>query len=249
MEETDPRIRSAEEFIQIRNTVVPSINTMHSSYACQPEECFLLLDKSFISPRFHVLFDLSNYYNWLKKQDMFPAYSYYKQQLQMLQSTSLHSAQQRWILKDPLHMFGINSLLEVFPDACVVQIHREPLQSLSSLCSMLTTIRKNLQKKIISDQLGRETALFWKSMLDKTIQARQEYATERFFDINYKDLTKDPIGAVHNIYDYFGFIPDKTATDKMTKWLLENPKNKHGVHKYSSENYGLTKEIVGRYLS
>ncbi|MCI5221164.1 MAG: sulfotransferase [Candidatus Electrothrix sp. AR4] len=244
-----PRIQAAEEFIQIRNTVVPNINMMHSSYARQPEECFHLLDKSFISPRLHVLFDLPSYYKWLKNQDMLSVYRYYKKQLQILQFTNSHSTQQRWILKDPLHMFGINSLLKIFPDACIVQLHRAPIQSLSSLCSMLTTIRKNLQNKIITDQLGRETALFWKNMQDKIIQARQEYATDQFLDITYKDLTRNPITTAHKIYDYFGFIPDKTVTEKMNKWLLENPKNKHGVHKYSSEHYGLTKEIANKYLA
>ncbi|WPD21008.1 MAG: sulfotransferase [Candidatus Electrothrix scaldis] len=245
----DPRIHDAEEFIHIRNSVVQNINTMHSSYACQPEECFLLLDKSFISPRFHVLFDLPDYFDWVKKQDMVPVYLYHKQQLQVLQFTTPHRAQQRWILKDPLHLFGINSLLEVFPDACIVQTHRAPLQSLSSLCSMLTTIRKNLQNKGITDQLTKETVLFWKNMLDNIMQVRQKYGAERFLDINYKDLTKDPIGTVHNIYDYFGLTPDETATEKMHEWLLENPKNKHGVHKYSSEHYGLSQEIVDQYFS
>jgi len=248
-QKTDPRIPAAEEFLKIRNAVVPSINTLHSVDVRQPEECFLLLDKSFISPQFHVLFDLPIYYNWLKRQSMATVYRYYKKQLQILQFTNPHSTQQQWILKCPFHMFGINSLLEVFPDARIVQIHRSPIQSLSSLCSMLTTIRQHLQKKTITDQLGKESALIWKNMMDKTMQARQAHTAERFLDINYKDLAKNPIEIVRNIYDYFEFIPDDTVTEKLNKWLLENPKNKHGIHNYSPENYGLGKEIEKLFFS
>ncbi|MCI5139215.1 MAG: sulfotransferase [Candidatus Electrothrix sp. AR1] len=137
-QKTDSRIQAAEEFLQIRNAVVPSINTIHSACVHQPEECFLLLDKSFISPLLHILFGLPTYYKWMKKQNMSTVYRYYKKQLQILQFTNPHSTQQRWILKSPFHMFGINSLLEVFPDARIVQIHRAPIQSLSSQCSMRT---------------------------------------------------------------------------------------------------------------
>ncbi len=247
-QDADSRVQAAEEFLRIRNAVVPNINIMHSAYVRQPEECFLLLDKSFISPMFHVLFDLPSYYKWLKGQDMLPIYHYYKKQLQLLQFMNPQNAQQRWVLKSPFHMFGINSLLRVFPDACVVQTHRAPIQSLSSLCSMLTAIRKNLQEKKITDQMGREVALFWKDMLDKTIRSRQEHAAEQFLDINYKDLAKDPINIIHNIYSHFGFISENSVTKRMNKWLSKNPKNKHGVHKYSSENYGLTKDVINQYF-
>ncbi|CAK8711478.1 hypothetical protein KKHLCK_00470 [Candidatus Electrothrix laxa] len=249
-QKVDSRVQAAEEFLRIRNAVVPNINIMHSVYVRQPEECFLLLDKSFMSPMLHVLFDLPSYYKWLKGQDMLPIYHYYKKQLQLLQFMNPHSAQQRWVLKSPFHMFEINSLLKVFPDACIVQIHRSPIQSLSSQCSMLTAIRNNLQENKIMDQLGSEVALFWKDMLGKTIQYRQEYGTKRFLDINYKDLTKDPVRMMHNIYkQLLGAVPKDTVTERMNKWLSENPKNKHGVHKYSPDNYGLTEEVVGRYFS
>ncbi|MCI5125365.1 MAG: sulfotransferase [Candidatus Electrothrix sp. AR5] len=167
--ETDPRIQAAKEFLQIRNTVVSNINILHSAYVLQPEECFLLLDKSFISPQFHVLFDLPNYYNWVEQQDMTTVYRYYKKQLQILQSRNPRSSLQRWVLKCPFHMFAINSLLEVFPDARIIQIHRSPIQSISSLCSMLTTIRQNLQNKTVTDQLGKDSALIWSGMIGSTI--------------------------------------------------------------------------------
>ncbi|MCP4683343.1 MAG: sulfotransferase [Desulfobacterales bacterium] len=248
-QKTDPRIQVAKEFLQIRNSVLPTLNIMHSSYVYQPEECFHLLDKSFISPQLHLLFDLPSYYKWLRKQDMLPVYRYYKEQLQILQFTKPHTPQQRWVLKAPLHMFGIKALLEVFPDACIVQPHRSPVQSLASLCSMLATIRKNLQKKTLTDQLGRETVLFCNNMLDNFIQVRQEYGAERFIDVNYSILTKDPISIVKKINDHFGISYNETIKKRMNEWLLENPKNKHGLHKYSSKKYGLSNEMISQYFS
>jgi hypothetical protein len=113
----------------------------------------------------------------------------------------------------------------------------------------MTAIRENLQEKRITDQLGREVALFWKNMLGKTIRSRQEHAAERFLDINYKDLTKNPTKTIQYIYNHFGIILDDTVTERMNKWLSENPKNKHGVHQYSPDNYGLTAEVADRYFS
>ena len=243
------RIQNAKKFLQIRNAVIPSINSIHSAHVHQPEECFLLLDKSFISPQLHVLFDLPLYYKWLKKKDMGDVYRYYKKQLQLLQFTNPYGAEQRWVLKCPFHLFGIKSLLEVFPDARIVQIHRAPTQSLSSLCSMLTTIRQHLQKKKITAQIGQESVLIWSNMMDKVMQIRQEYAAEHFLDISYKELAEDPVTISLNIYKYFGVTPDEVAEKRMNKWLKENPKNKHGVHTYSSENYGLTKSIIDQHFT
>ncbi|MDU9048415.1 MAG: sulfotransferase [Candidatus Electrothrix sp. Rat3] len=245
-QKSDLRIRAAAQFLRIRNTVVPNINMMHPSYIRQPEECFHLLDKEFMSSLFHILFDLPSYYNWLNHQDMLPVYKYYKKQLQILQFSTPRNSRKRWILKSPFHMFGIDHLLKIFPDACIIQTHRSPAQSLSSLCSMLTTVRKNLQNKPVSNQLGRDAAQFWKNMLDNNMQIRSKYGEERFLDINYEKLVENPLEVSHNIYDYFDFIPNKNVTEKMKKWLFYNPKNKHGLHEYFAGNYGLSDEFISR---
>jgi hypothetical protein len=52
-----------------------------------------------------------------------------------------------------------------------------------------------------------------------------------------------------DIYEYFEFEVNDNDREMMKNWLIDNPKNKHGVHRYSPERYGLTKKMIDNCFS
>jgi hypothetical protein len=52
-----------------------------------------------------------------------PAYLYFRRVLQLIGSTATN---QRWLLKHPPHIAKLDILMETFPDARVIQTHRNP---------------------------------------------------------------------------------------------------------------------------
>ncbi len=60
---------------------------------------------------------------WLRDQDWAGAYRRHRRNLQLI---GLNYAGRRWVLKNPSHLFALDALLEVYPDALVIQTHRDP---------------------------------------------------------------------------------------------------------------------------
>jgi len=76
------------------------------------------------------------YVEWLKTADQGPAYQELKTQLKLLQWQDASRRGKKWILKSPTHMSAPKTLLDTFPDALIIQTHRDPLKSIPSHCSM-----------------------------------------------------------------------------------------------------------------
>lgn len=69
---------------------------------------------------------------------MRPSYAHHRDVLKLIQSTC---PDRRWALKYPAHLRHLDVLLETYPDACIVQTHRDPARVLPSLCSLVTNWR------------------------------------------------------------------------------------------------------------
>ncbi len=45
----------------------------------------------------------------------------------------------QWLLKSPAHLWQLDALLAEYPDALIVQTHRDPLNVISSIAALTTT--------------------------------------------------------------------------------------------------------------
>jgi hypothetical protein len=80
--------------------------------------------------------------------------------------------------------------------------------------------------------------------IERAVAARKQADPKRFFDVHYRDLIKDPVGVIRQIYEHFGYPFSEEFKARIVKWLDENPKEKHGIHRYSLEEFGLTPDRV-----
>ncbi len=244
--ETDPRIAKAEKVLQKRHRKWPGTDLIHKTHAKGSHECFPLFLNSFSFIFFHVGANITRYSEWIREQDMVPVYQYYHQQLQLLQS---HFPTDRWLLKMPWHMYYLDILLTVFPDSCAVQTHRDLTKVIPSICSLVTTVRRQHSDYVDSQAVGQEFFREIEIMTESSTRARDTIDSNRFFDVLYKDIVKDPIGTVRQIYKHFGYEYDSRFEDRMHKWLAANPQHKHGVHRYSLEQFGLNADMVNRHFA
>ena len=240
----DPRIAETKKILEIQHKIMPEFQIQHSMHATKPEECIFLLEKSLVFHGFHIVNNLPTYYEWLNKQDLTPTYRYHRQQLQILQ---WHFPNQRWILKAPIHLHAIEALTTVYPDAYIVQTHRDPCKVIPSSCSLLTSFHAPTTDDL--NLLASFASVCLNNMEDRVkriFKLWDSFDPARLFDIHYKKLTQDPIGTVRGIYKHFGFEFTNEFEQRMKKYMDENPKNKHGVHHYSLEQFGLNKKMINR---
>ena len=243
---TDPRIAMTEREMEGLFSAFPQLAAMHYMDAGTPEESEWLLQNTLIVPGF--LWrppEFRRYNDWCRKQDRAPAYRYFKLQLQILQR---HFPPAHWVLKGNEHVYSLELLLSTFPDACVVQTHRDPLESLPSNLSLdlqVITLKRSPGKQYMAEAVQAMMEDYART-LERAIEVRRRADPSRLFDAHYSRLLPDPIGTVRQIYDHFGYFYDDEFESGMIQWLAENPQGKHGVHRYSLEQFGLNPDAVRR---
>jgi hypothetical protein len=233
----DPRIAEARGVLRRLHRYAPQVAAMHAFDAAGPEECLGLLYNTFTTPLFRG--DLPEYRRWLYGLDhagFVAAYEEYRDQLRLLQWRFPGTS---WLLKCPSHLLGLGALAEVFPDAAIVQMHRDPLEAIPSLCSLVATLDGLCYDPVDAHNVGERTAALVGELVRKAVEARRSIAPERVFDVHYATLVKDPIGAARAIYAHFGLPLAPDLELRMEQHLRSNPRHKHGVHRYALEDFGL----------
>ena len=244
--ETDPRIAKADRMARQTHWLIPEMRKMHTTRATTLEECYMLFQFAFSTVFFGLLYRVPSYSRWLLQQDMKPAYRYYRSVLQLLQ---WHTQAHHWILKSPHHLFHLDTLLSVFPDACVVHLHRDVSTAVASTCSLMTAYRQINCRSFDRAELGRSVLEDLAVGVNRAIEARRNAEPACVFDLDYHDLVADPKGQVRKICDRFGYAIDKRMDRGMDRWLKRNRQHKYGVHRYSLEEFGLTDSKVRQRMS
>jgi hypothetical protein len=209
-----------------------------------PEECVLLFMRLFSTPQLDFQYRAPGYLKWLRSSDLGDAYRRYRDQLRLLQwqdpPTQALPASRRWVLKDPAHLLGLDHILEIFPDACVIQTHRDPLKSLPSNCSLYAHSRIMFSDEVDARELGDYVAGgIWPEALDVALEARERLPEQNFFDLRYADFMRNPIVSMERIYLHFGFGFSASTREAMRAYLARPPRASERVHRYSLEQFGL----------
>jgi hypothetical protein len=112
---------------------------------------------------------------------------------------------------------------------------------LASVASLTAILQKAFSHQLDLAEIGREVTHRWTNGLERAMQFRQSgsMAADRFVDIHYHDLIRDPMAAVRRIYSSFGMALTQAAETRMRQFLEQNPKDKHGAHRYTLSSFGL----------
>jgi hypothetical protein len=221
--------------------LAPQLSSIHPLSPTGPEECSLLFQHQFVSIIFYLGAHLPTYLDWLLRRDMTADYRYYRRVLQLLQ---WRCPAEHWALKSPQHLIALDALLTVFPDACIVQTHRDPQKVVPSLASLTATLRKLNNNRVDMEEVGKGCLNLVAASAERAMKVRESADPARFYDVHYQELIADPVGVVRRMYERFGYNYSSEMETGMKHWLSENPQHKHGVHRYSPEQFGLDREVI-----
>jgi hypothetical protein len=243
-DEPDPRTRLAEVAERALRYMAPEFFAIHPVEAYAPEEDVLLMDATFISPTADVTFRVPSYSAYFEEVDQTPAYRYLRRMIQLL----LWQRGGRYLGKTPHHLENLDALLEVFPDARIIQTHRDPLRVVASFCSMITHGRRVFSDDVdpheVGEMLGRKAV---RAVTD-SMEVRDRRGAGQFLDVAYADMVSDPMKQIRRIYDFIDCALTPETEQVMRGWLGGNPQNKHGVHRYQLEDFGLDREPLSAQL-
>jgi hypothetical protein len=230
------RIQRAISSCNCFNWLAPTFRQVHPVGAELPQECVSLMAPTFLSDQFDAMYYVPSYRAWFFRQDLRPAYEYHRRFLQHLQ---VRQNAQRWVLKAPTHMFALQTLLAVYPDALFVQTHRAPLDAMASVSSLITILRRVFSDAVDPLTVCREAIDYWSKTLAKFLQERGLLAEHRICDVDYVEIRRNPLAAVRHIYEHFGWSLSQKVEGRMRRALASQPEERHRLHRYDLSQFGV----------
>ena len=240
--EDDPRIAEVEEWAAGFEKVAPRLAAAHKLAPRGPEECLWLIEHTFNDLIFELRAHVPTYSRWLAEHEAdVDIHQYYRRQLQLL---GAHCRGNHWVFKAPRHLPGLAGLLAVFPEARIVQTHRDPAAVLPSLCSLCEILRGAASDAVDKSAIGAHGHARLKAIFEQATAVRATAAEGQILDIQYADLVADPNATVQHIYAHHGYEFTEPFEAAMRQWLAANRQHKHGAHRYTLEEYGLSEAQV-----
>jgi len=237
--ETDPRIAEVDETLAGVDLVLPGFKSMHPMGAQLPQECVRITASDFRSMIFPTQYRVPSYASWLiNEADMRPAYRWHRMFLEHLQSKC---PARRWVLKSPGHLWALDALLGEYPNALLVQTHRDPLRIIASLGSLVARLRSLASDDASIPDASADFAENILDGLDRSITARENGTVrpDGVVDVQFRAFMADPFATIRTIYERLGLELGDDAEQRMRKFLADNPQDKHGKHTYTFRDTGL----------
>lgn len=237
----DPDFQAAAARVDMMFARSPQMRAIHEIEAHLPDECWNTFSQNFVHSSYEANADVREYAAWWANCDMRPVYERHRRTAQLIGSSS---TEKQWIFKDATHLFAADALFEVYPDALVVQTHRDPVPMIASVCSLCWSARQALNAETNIHQFGQSTLALWERSIYTMMDVRADRDPAQFFDIAFHRFVRDPVRSIREIYAHFDLPYTESADQAIQTFRADNPKGQHGKHAYRLEEYGLTEGEV-----
>lgn len=240
--EADPVFRQIQAGYEQYHDEHPEFMGVHAMSADMVEECWQLLRQSVRSISYECLAHVPTYSAWLSEQDWTDAYRRHRANLQLI---GMHDTGRRWVLKNPSHLFALDALLAVYPDALIVQTHRSPVTAMASACSLNARASEGWSEVFRGERVGADQLELWARGLETFTAERAKHDPAQFVDVEYADFVADPLGTVEAIYRHFNLpLTEAAAAATRDVHAASTTGAARPSHSYALADFGLTEAGV-----
>ena len=239
--EANPAFEAAVGELDFLYNTTPDLMAVHEMKADWPEECRHILAQCFTDDRFESSATLPLYNEWYHGTAHPETYRWHKKVIQLIGSTN---PKRRWLLKYPVHLRQLDALFAVYPDACVIQTHRDPRTVMASYASFISKVRQMHQLDVDLAGIAREQMESWAHAARAGMRYREAHGDDQFIDLQFRDFMSDPIGSVKRIYDRFEQTLSPEGEAKLEAWHADHPQGRHGQHSYEKKDIGISEDEI-----
>jgi hypothetical protein len=230
-------IAACESYVDEYYRVAPEFRAIHPLHARLPEECHRLTANSFRHEIYALRYRVPAYTEWLAGRSMTPAYEFHREQLRCV---LWRRPGRPVVLKCPSHLWHLDAVRAVYPDATVIRLHREPAVAVPSVCSLTAVIRAARSSSVDREEIGR----YWLDQATTALtglrRGESPLATPPL-DLRFEDLVADPLGTAAQVCDHIGVPLTEEARRRMTAFLSAEDDAPRGRHDYTPEDFGLSR--------
>lgn len=233
----DPRIAQTQAGIELSEQIMPGFLAFHPMGALVGQECVRITAADFVSMIYSVQYRLPGYYRWLLYEaDHAGAYRFHRIFLQHLQS----GVPGQWLLKSPAHLWQLDTLLAEYPDALIVQTHRDPLNVISSIAALTDHLRRMCSDESSIAECAAQSYEEVVVGLERELALRESGAVPagRVIDVQYTDFMNDPWTTIKDIYQRLDRELRPDAEQRMHEFLAAHPSD-GGRSRYTWSDTGL----------
>ncbi len=234
------RWRTGHE-VAMNHSMIPEQAEAHLVTINAYEEDFFLLENDMAIMKLFVGFGDFAYARRMLDWDMLVPYQWHKRQLRILWE---QRAAKRWLLKCPWHLWNLQALLAVYPDAQVIQTHRGLVDTIGSQCSLNARIAAKFQRSLDLHDVGQFWVEYSRIGLRRGLQAKTTLPSSQVYDVRLKDLRSEPLEVIEDIYSRFNLPFDNALADQLRARIAQEPTAQHGEHDYDIADYGLTEDEI-----
>jgi hypothetical protein len=224
---------------------IPDQGVAHLVTADSYEEDFFLLENDMAVLTFWVGFAAYSYARAMLDWDMVEPYEFHKLQLKMLNA---QRSAKRWVLKCPWHIWNMDALMAVYPDAQIIHTHRDIAKALASHCSLSARMASKLQRSLDVKELGAFWLDYTRIGLERCMKSRENIPESQIYDVRLRDLMASPMTVLRDIYAHFDLEFTQETAALIETRIAEKPTSQEGEHEYDIEDFGLTNDQVRETL-
>jgi hypothetical protein len=239
----DPgRLVLADAELRLMALTTSGLDAIHEYSGRMPKECLSAMSFELLTEELTARYHVPTYVEHLMAADLRPAYEMHRLVLQVLQR---RFGPVQWVLKSPVHLRSLPTLLDVYPDARIVVTHRDPLTVLPSVTSLVATLRWAHSDHVDLAEIGAYHERLYHGDLDGLVTADVAGRLDGvpLHHGRYADFAADPMGSVRRTYDGVGMELTPAAEAAMRAYLAERPKGAKGELRYSFDDLGLDRAV------
>jgi hypothetical protein len=225
----DDRMDRGRSELEYRAKTSPRREALVPSSVTGPTECQSLMALDFKADYFQAFAHVPSYSRWLlNTADLTTTYHYERRVLKLLQ---WGFPAQPWRLKCPTHLLFLDQLDQAFPDARFVMTHRDPAEVMVSVADLYAAVARSYCDDIDLRYLGALNIEHWSVGMARALAFREKAGDDRFYDIDFRAMQRDPIGEVRGLYAWLGEPVTDAFESGMRRWWGERAENREkNVH-------------------
>ncbi len=221
----DPRwLRSSAHWERMRsNKIMEALHEHSPDHACGENE---LQIPDFSTYQWEWMGDVPGWRDYYLSHDQTPHYAYGRTMLKAIAFQFPND--RRWILKGNQHSEQLPALIGNYPDALIVQTHRDPLAILQSVLTMRgLAVLANQKKPNIEAHVA-----YWVDRIERMLRAYirdyRKIPDNRRVDLLFQDILADDIGSAQRVLEAAGLRTTSESTQDLRDYMAHHQRGRAG---------------------
>lgn len=217
--------------------VSPSARELHPMVAEAPEECHWIMRHNVVRAG---LLAAPGYGDWLQYLDVTLLRSFLEDYRQVVQVMQASDPSRTWLSKCFAHMHNWPVLFDVFPDARVIRIHRDPRAVVASCCSLF----QHLARGVAPLGMGRSFAASLCDGQHRMMAADRTAPGGQVIDIMYEDLRASPATVAGRVAQWLRIADVEAFSGRVDRYMADAKSIRAAPHNPHLDEFGVSERAL-----